>query len=133
MGCTKQLATMSSEQKPARHRPSHLIFGLILLIVGGVLLLDNLGWSVAFQFWRYYPVLLLTLGVWGLIHPSRHLDRSGAVWLLAAGIYCLIGTYHLLGLGWGSAWPIFVIAAGLSVLLHRHDSMCATTRTTHSG
>ena len=124
---------MKPEQKPARPRPSHLVVGIILLIVGGVLLLDSLGWGVAFQIWRYYPVLLLTLGVWGLIHPTRHLDRSGAVWFLAAGVYCLFGTYDLLGLGWGGAWPIFVIAAGVSVVLHRHGSMCATKRPPHSG
>jgi hypothetical protein len=49
--------------------------------------------------------------------PSRHLDRSGGIWLLATGLYCLVGVFELFGLGWGSAWPIFVIAAGLSFLV----------------
>ena len=47
------------------------------------------------------------------------LDRSGGVWLLATGIYCVIGVFGLFGLGWGGAWPIFVIAAGLSFILRR--------------
>jgi LiaF transmembrane domain len=70
-----------------------------------------------FGWWRYFPVPLIALGLWGLVLPTRHLDRSGGIWLLASGLYCLIGVFDLFGLGWGSAWPIFVIAAGLSFLI----------------
>jgi hypothetical protein len=114
---------MSNEQRP--QQPSNLVFGIILLVIGAGLLLGYFGWGDVLELRNYYPVLLLTLGVWGLIRPSRHLDRSAAVWVLGSGIYCLFGVYDLLGLGWGGAWPIFIIAAGVSVILHRHDSFCA--------
>jgi hypothetical protein len=59
----------------------------------------------------------MALGILGLVLPTRHLDRSGGIWLFATGLYCLVGVFGMFGLGWGSAWPIFVIAAGLSFLV----------------
>jgi len=77
----------------------------------------NLGYEIPTGWWRYFPVPLIALGLWGLVLPTRHLDRSGGIWLLATGLYCLVGVFNLFGLGWGTAWPIFVIASGLSFLV----------------
>jgi hypothetical protein len=112
---------------PPHHRPNHgpgrsrLVLGIFLLALGALMLAINLGYGLPVGWWQYFPVPLIALGLWGLILPSRHLDRSGGVWLLASGLYCLIGVFDLWDLGWGGAWPIFVIAAGLSFMLHRHD------------
>jgi hypothetical protein len=104
--------------KPHRHASrSRLVLGLFLLALGGVMLAVNLGYEVPIGWWRFFPVPLIALGLWGLVVPSRHLDRSGGIWLLATGLYCLVGVFNLVGLGWGTAWPIFVIASGLSFLV----------------
>jgi cell wall-active antibiotic response 4TMS protein YvqF len=104
--------------KPHRHAGrSRLVLGLFLLALGGVMLAINLGYEMPIGWWRYFPVPLIALGLWGLALPGRHLDRSGAIWLLATGLYCLIGIFNLFSLGWGTAWPIFVIASGLSFLV----------------
>lgn len=106
------------ELKPHRnaHR-SRLVLGLFLLALGGLMLAVNLGYQLPIAWWRYFPVPLMALGLWGLLVPSRHLDRSGGVWLLAIGLYCLVGVFELFGLGWGTAWPILVIASGVSFLV----------------
>jgi hypothetical protein len=104
--------------KPHRNAGrSRLVLGLFLLALGGVMLAVNLGYEIPLGWWRFFPVPLIALGVWGLVLPSRHLDRSGGIWLLATGLYCLVGVFDLFGLGWGTAWPIFVIASGLSFLV----------------
>jgi peptidoglycan/LPS O-acetylase OafA/YrhL len=106
------------DPNPHRHASrSRLVLGLFLLALGGLMLAINLGYQLPIAWWRYFPVPLMALGVWGLVMPSRHLDRSGGIWLLATGLYCLIGVFGFFGLGWGSAWPIFVIASGLSFLV----------------
>lgn len=99
---------------------SRLVLGLFLIGLGALMLAASLGYHLPIGWWRYFPVLLLGLGLWGLLFPSRHLDRSGAVWMLATGGYCLIGIFDLLGLGWSGGWPVFVIAAGVSFMLGRH-------------
>ena len=104
--------------KPHRNAGrSRLVLGLFLLALGGLMLAVNLGYQMPIGWWRYFPVPLMALGLLGLVLPTRHLDRSGGIWLLATGLYCLVGVFGMFGLGWGSAWPIFVIAAGLSFLV----------------
>jgi hypothetical protein len=98
---------------------SRLVLGIFLILLGAVLLAANLGYAFPAGWWQYFPVPFIALGLWGIILPNRHLDRSGGVWLLAIGLYCLIGIFDLLNLGWSGAWPIFVIAAGASFMLHR--------------
>jgi hypothetical protein len=101
---------------------SRLVLGVFLLALGGLMLAINLGFEPPWAWWRFFPVPLIALGLWGLVLPSRHLDRPGGIWLLAGGIYCLIGVFNLFGLGWGTAWPIFVIAAGLSFMVRGYPN-----------
>jgi dolichol kinase len=81
----------------AHHRPrrSRLVMGIFLLVLGALLLAVNLGYGLPAGWWHYLPVLLIALGSWGLILPNRHLDRSGGVWMLATGVYLLIGIFDL--------------------------------------
>jgi len=110
----------SSDRHAARSR---LVLGLFLLALGVLMLAVNLGYDLPPGWWKYFPLPLMALGLWGLLFPSRHLDRSGGIWLLAAGTYCLISLFNIFGLGWSSAWPVFVIAAGLGFMVGR-DHPC---------
>jgi energy-converting hydrogenase Eha subunit A len=122
---------MSDAAPPPRGR-SRLALGVICLVLGVGLLALNLGVQVPWQLWSYFPVPLIALGVWGMVSPTRHLDRIGGIWLLATGIYCLIGVFELFGLGWSSAWPIFIVATGLAVIQHR-DQSCGTRNRSATG
>ena len=99
---------------------SRLVLGIFLIVLGAVLLAANLGYELPYGWWRFYPLVFVAFGLLGLFMPSRHLDRSGGVWLLATGVYCAIGVYDLFALGWTGGWPVFVIAAGATFMLHRH-------------
>jgi hypothetical protein len=107
----------------AQHRPrrSRLVVGIFLLVLGGLLLAVNLGYGLPVGWWQFLPWALIALGVLGLILPTRHMDRVGGVWMMATGLYFLTGINNWWGLGWGGAWPIFVIAAGLGFILHRQE------------
>jgi len=111
-------------QAPKRGR-SRLALGIILLMLGASLLALNLGVTLPWHLWKYFPVPLIALGIWGIVSPSRQLDRIGGVWLLANGLYCLIGVFKLFGLGWSSAWPIYIVAAGIAVMMQDERRTCA--------
>jgi hypothetical protein len=103
---------------PTYKRPrerSQLLFGLVLLLIGAVLLADNLGFYIPLKLWKLWPIPLLGFGLIGLLLPTRHLDRAGGMWLFTVGVYGAIGTYDLFNLGWG-AWPVFLIAAGINII-----------------
>jgi hypothetical protein len=105
----------SSDNPGGRRSP--LIMGLVLIVIGAVLLALNLGWGLPLALWDFWPVFLIIPGLVAIVTPSRHLTRSGGVWLLAWGVYCQISTIGFAGLGWFSAWPVFVIAYGLDIVV----------------
>ncbi|HEU4655569.1 MAG TPA: hypothetical protein VFS47_16395 [Steroidobacteraceae bacterium] len=103
-------------RRQTREGHSHFVLGIILLCFGGVLLALNLGLDVPWHLWKYFPVPMIAFGLWGILSPGRDLDRIGGLWLLTNGVYCLIGMFQLFGLGWGTAWPIYIITLGITVL-----------------
>lgn len=103
---------------------NRLIWGLFLIALGALLLAVNLGVELPHRVWNYWPFLIIALGAARMIF-SR--DGDG-FWLVLGGLYGWISIWNVGGLTWGTAWPIFVIAGGLSVLLKpaflrcgRHD------------
>lgn len=112
---------------PNRHRHrSPLVLGITLILLGALLLALNLGFGLPLSLWQYWPFALIVPGIVAIAMPSRHLSRSGGIWLLATGIYCEIGVTGLFGLGWFSAWPIFIMAYGLEVIFDsRKDRGCS--------
>jgi hypothetical protein len=93
------------------------VLGLFLLLLGGLLMAENLGWDVPGSVWSYWPLLLIALGLTKMLWPGRAEERDSGFWLLAGGIDGWIATRELFGLGWGTAWPIMLIAAGVHMAL----------------
>jgi hypothetical protein len=91
--------------------------GIVLVVLGGLLLALNLGWKLPLAVWDYWPIALIVPGLVAIVAPSRHLNRSGGIWLLATGVYCQISITDFFGLGWFTAWPVFVIAYGLDMII----------------
>jgi hypothetical protein len=108
---------------------SHLMRGIALMLIGGYLLMANLGYGLPFSLLHFLPLPFIAVGVWGLIFPNRHVGRDTGVWALTLGLYFACGVYHLFGLSWGSAWPIFLVGLGLAILLGPHgDARCRRHR-----
>ena len=108
-----------NESPQTYRRRSPLVAGIILIVIGALLLALNLGLGLPIALWNAWPIFLIVPGLVGLVSPSRHLTRSGGLWLIASGIYCQLAVTDWLGLGWFSAWPVFVIAYGLDIILGR--------------
>src|ERR1700677_3556888 len=94
-----------------------IFFGAIVIAIGSLLLLDNLGIVRFHDIWQYWPVLLVAYGV------SRIVDArtpSGYVW---GGVSALIGAFLLLDtldiivFNFAVVWPLLLIAFGISVLV----------------
>lgn len=94
---------------------SRAVWGLFLLLVGGALLAANLGWIDGQHVWSYWPFLLMALGGVKLLF-ARQEGCGNGLWLLLAGVYGWLSIWNVWGLTWGTAWPIFIIAAGLEML-----------------
>lgn len=90
--------------------------GLILILVGSVFLLDHLGYINAEQFWRFWPLLLIIVGLAKLFSPQ---SRVGGVILILIGGYLQLYKLGYTRLSIGDIWPIILIGVGVSLIFSR--------------
>lgn len=109
--------TTTLEEREHDIRSGRLIVGGVLLALGAALLAAELGIVLPVRIWRWWPIVPLALGVSRLAFSTDPARRRGGFWLVVLGIWggvCMLG---LFGLGWGSSWPIWLIAIGLRIVL----------------
>jgi hypothetical protein len=104
-----------SQPNPSPRR--RLLLGVALLLLGGCLLADNLGWNVYGYIWDFWPFLLMAVGGLQLAWPGTWDERSSGFWVLVLGLWGAINIHEWFGLHWGNSWPIFIIALGIRVVL----------------
>jgi predicted membrane protein len=111
-----------------RHRPhsglSGIVIGALIVAIGLVILLDNLGIVRVYDIWRFWPVILIGFGV------SRILESrapGGQVWgglMVLVGAAFLLDNLHILIFDFDVSqliWPLAVIGFGVFMLLRAID------------
>jgi predicted membrane protein len=123
--------TMSGYDKWARRRDRQessgsitrsprggFVFGIIVIVAGTVMLLDNLGILRARDFWDYAPLILAALGI-GKIAESRNRPAP----LLFGGLLAAVGTLwflrnmDVLQFDVRLIWPVIIIGFGVFSLM----------------
>jgi hypothetical protein len=95
---------------------ARMAVGVVVVIVGFLLLLDNLGWldfDVSLHFW---PAAIIFVGMLKILQTR---SLPGAViggCLMLFGSLMLLGELGWLHVGWHTLWPLMLIAVGLSVV-----------------
>jgi len=98
-------------------RASGLIGGAILLSIGALFLLQNLGVVHAGRIWDYWPMLLVWTGLARLVTPSRRRHFAAGAVILLLGVFFQLDR---LGIVWVRArdfWPALLVAAGLALIV----------------
>jgi len=93
------------------------IGALALIAVGVIFFLDNLGFIPNIR--PYWP---LVVSAWGLVTLFSMRNVCGAIWalaLIAAGLLVTAGNLGVIHANFGNIWPIWLIAAGASMLVKR--------------
>lgn len=95
------------------HSQRWFVGGLVVAI-GVLLLLMNIGLIERFSIWRFWPLILIAAGI------SRFLTnkRADGFWLLALGVWFQVSLLHLWDLGFGDTWPAILIAFGIYLIWH---------------
>lgn len=132
-----------------RPRPAapQIVFGVGLMLLGFLVLLDRSGLADAARLLRFWPLLLIAVGVQQLATRSQRTAVDGAdpvstvpwsalAWIGIGGLFLL----NTLGITRASVfdlfWPVLLIAVGLRVLTHGRRAAHAadqSTNTTGSG
>jgi Domain of unknown function (DUF5668)/Cell wall-active antibiotics response 4TMS YvqF len=99
-----------------------LIGGVILAGIGVVLLLQNLGIPFFDDLERFWPVILIVIGV---AQAARSMGMGGKIWggtVFAAGVIFLLSNLGVIhGDVWRFFWPGILIMVGLGMLARSID------------
>jgi hypothetical protein len=107
--------------------------GIVLIGIGLIFLLQTMG-VFSFSVDRFWPLLLIALGVWllgkrlGWFGPPlvprydyrrhRAMGFMGPVMLITVGVLSL--SENVGGPSWDRTWPVLLLAVGLTQLMSRH-------------
>jgi hypothetical protein len=98
-----------------------LIPAIIVIGIGVLFLLNNLNILYFSEWARYWPVILIALGLVKLVDastPSGHV--AGAIFA-GVGAVLLGQTLGYLNVGIHDLWPLFLIGAGIMMLFQRNS------------
>lgn len=103
--------------RPDRPRVApRLILGIGVVLVGVVFLLDNLGFAEAGEFLRYWPVVLIAIGITRLGGPTTAPNLIIAACWIGFGTWFLLEELDVIRASpWEFFWPLVLIAAGLGL------------------
>lgn len=112
------IQTPTGEQPESRISAGKLVFGIALLVIGVLTFFDAIDLWEWREIWRYWPVILIVLGVSNEVDAIRTRRGGGGYILIAVGVWMLAGSQEFLGLDYRSAFPLGVVVAGIGVILH---------------
>ncbi len=107
---------MVSETVQRHRRVSAAVFGVILIGLGTLFTLDNLGYVDALRVWDYWPVVMIGFGLASLIAPKDAGDPASGAVLTALGTFFLLRQLDVIDWRFRDVWPMFLILAGVALV-----------------
>ncbi len=104
------------ENKISRIYSGRFFFGIVLLVLGSLYLLDNLGFIYVGHISRYWPALIILFGLAKLMDYYGTSHRHTGIGMIFFGSWLLISMNGLFGFDFQNSWPILIIGWGLSIL-----------------
>ena len=100
----------------ARSTTTQVVFGLLVIALGALFTLDNLGVVEAGRILRFWPVVPLLYGLSRLtgLH-CRQNTTVGLIFALGGGLL-LLHEFHLVAVDPWELWPVVLIAVGASMV-----------------
>ncbi len=98
-------------------RISRLVGGVLLLLVGALLVLRNYGAVPGLSLGDYWPMLLVWVGATRLLGPNRAEHLFSGALIVAMGVFFQVDRIGWVPAGADELWPVFMIAAGLVLIL----------------
>jgi predicted membrane protein len=101
-----------------RHSLGRIFWGLVLILLGVLFLLDQMGRADFGDIVsRWWPLILVAIGLWQLI-SSNFQELAGGLFMIALGAIFQLAKLGILGRNlWHYVWPALIIGLGLWVLL----------------
>lgn len=93
-----------------------VVLGAVLILFGIVFLLDNLGVMDAGTVLRFWPLILIAIGLVKVLQPREHGHRALGVGMIAIGLFFLLQMFAVLDWDFGDLWPVVLVVLGAVVI-----------------
>jgi predicted membrane protein len=113
---------------PRAARGGHQLVGIVLIAVGGLFILSNLGFLHVEDIWEFWPVILIVIGLSNLAQWRARTFPTAGVLLTGVGTAFLLRNLGIIQVNvWRYIWPGLMITWG-AALLFRHAAGCEPVR-----
>ncbi|HAT33995.1 MAG TPA: hypothetical protein DCW29_25065 [Janthinobacterium sp.] len=102
--------------KPQAGSPGQIALGVIVIGLGLLFLLDNLGFLDIRYSFHFWPTVLIIFGALKIAQSRTPTGYLIGVGLLLLGVLLTLKHMGLIYLGWSALWPLLIIFIGLSVV-----------------
>lgn len=106
----------------SRHPSRHFVVGVVVLLLGLVLLLDELGFTEANRIFRFWPLILIYFGLHKLLDAGEMVGRFWGGFLALLGLSFLMEELGFSYIRLGTIWPVFLICVGALLIMRRYQS-----------
>ena len=102
--------------KGSRLDLSRLLTGAVLIVLGALFLLEQFGRLDVANLWRWWPLILMVVGLGQMLQPPPHGGRGTGAVLLLVGAVLLLFNLKLVDFDLWQLWPIVLVIIGASLL-----------------
>ena len=95
---------------------SRVLFGLVVVAIGVLFTLDNLGLMDAREVLRFWPAAFIAIGVTSLADSSRTARHFGGFVWIFAGVWLLLEEFHYVHLRLWDLWPVLLVFFGATIV-----------------
>jgi predicted membrane protein len=99
----------------ARFTPQ-LLMGLIIIAIGVLFTLDNLGLVDAHHYLRYWPAALVLIGALKVWQSGGGGGAFGGLLFIIAGSWLLLETFRIVTISFIDLWPLLLVLFGASLV-----------------
>lgn len=93
-----------------------LLWGILLITIGMVYLLQNFNVIYIGSLWSHWPLLFVLTGSVKLFTMEDGKQFGEAVWWIFIGVWLYVSIHHVYGLSFSNSWPLLIIAWGITII-----------------
>ncbi|MGX4640081.1 LiaF transmembrane domain-containing protein [Massilia sp. SYSU DXS3249] len=106
---------MNTENNYAARK--QIMWGVVLIAVGVIFLLDRMDIVDLRSLWHYWPLLIVAAGINQTIgYPSAR-EFSNGLWTVFIGLWLFAVFEGYFGLTFRNSWPLFLLMWGVQMVL----------------
>src|ERR1044071_2711433 len=100
-------------------RAERMVPAIVLIGIGALFLLNNLHVIYAREIFRYWPAILIAVGIVKLVDSTDSSGRAAGGVLVGVGAVFMARSLGYLDVSVGDLWPLILIGVGLMMLFER--------------